>query len=242
VATSKSGKTPARLQDMTGRVFGMLTVLKRAPGATKAGGPNWECRCKCGQAKVATAGGLLRGNPKSCGRHRREWIETRTPNLMGKKFGRLTVVRFDGYRWKKAYWLARCDCGKEVAVSGNALKTGNNTACGSVKCRPGFKGWSSQHGYRLVYVGDGRYAMEHRVVMERVLGRKLRPEENVHHANGNRSDNRVENLELWSRAQPTGQRVVDKVAYAKEILKLYEPSALAAPNSTINHAGEQEPG
>jgi hypothetical protein len=58
--------------------------------------------------------------------------------------------------------------------------------------------------------------------MEECLGRELRGEENVHHINGVRDDNRLENLELWSSSQPPGQRVADKVAWAKEILALYE--------------------
>ena len=67
--------------------------------------------------------------------------------------------------------------------------------------------------------------------MERMLGRPLLQTESVHHRNGQRDDNCPENLELWSRSQPAGQRVVDKVAWAKELLGLYEPSALAGVRS-----------
>lgn len=83
------------------------------------------------------------------------------------------------------------------------------------------KGYINQNGYRLIW-HDGQQVPEHRVVMESVLGRPLGPGENVHHKNGERADNRPENLELWITKQPYGQRVGDAIAWAREILARYE--------------------
>lgn len=63
--------------------------------------------------------------------------------------------------------------------------------------------------------------MQHRLVMEQHLNRKLLSHENVHHINGQRDDNRIENLELWSRSQPSGQRITDKIEWAKIFLAQY---------------------
>lgn len=64
--------------------------------------------------------------------------------------------------------------------------------------------------------------LEHRAVMQSNLGRGLIRHENVHHINGDRSDNRLENLELWNTSQPAGQRVEDKLRWAREILEQYK--------------------
>lgn len=75
-------------------------------------------------------------------------------------------------------------------------------------------------GYRVLRIA-GREYKEHRVVMERVLGRPLRDNENVHHLDGDKAHNDPSNLELWVKTQPCGQRVEDRVAAALDLLKAY---------------------
>lgn len=137
--------------------------------------------------------------------------------------------------------LAKCtqpDCDRNVVSFGLCDGHYNQKRRGQ-ELRPFTKPryeWSewyvNAHGYRVRRrtnrdTGKTEQVAEHRLVMEGMIGRKLVAGENVHHLNGNRLDNRSDNLELWSTKQPKGQRIPDKVEFAKEILALYEPTALA---------------
>lgn len=107
-------------------------------------------------------------------------------------------------------------------------RTGDVGEPSSRRARNGERRYRDSHGYVIVsgvsatrQGGKNAGALEHRMVMEQLIGRPLRPEESVHHRNGVRDDNRAKNLELWSKSHPAGQRVEDKVTWAREILALY---------------------
>jgi hypothetical protein len=70
----------------------------------------------------------------------------------------------------------------------------------------------SSRNYMVMWDGD-KIILQHRFVWEQHNGRKLQPFENIHHLNGIRDDNRIENLELWTKPQPIGQRPEDLVAW-----------------------------
>jgi hypothetical protein len=90
-------------------------------------------------------------------------------------------------------------------------------------CKDGYK---NAKGYVQIFYKDEisqkyKYKYQHVLVMEDHLKRSLFPGETVHHLNGVRDDNRLENLELWNKAQPAGQRVEDRIKYYIEFLEQY---------------------
>jgi hypothetical protein len=125
------------------------------------------------------------------------------------------------------YKRVRARTDKECPRCGAAIDA---RAAHCSRCAP--RGYSTARsiGDRYVHPKSGYvdvktergWLKEHIVVMEQRLGRTLLAGENVHHINGVRDDNRIENLELWAKTQPAGARARDLLKWAREIVDRYE--------------------
>jgi hypothetical protein len=122
-----------------------------------------------------------------------------------------------------------CDCGKRLSRK-TCIRCSHCSAIKSIEeynTKNPAKGHINRQGYMVIYdkrPGDKVKSkiLQHRLEMENYLGRKLKKKESVHHKNGIRTDNRIENLELWSANHPSGQRVEDLINFALSILDTYK--------------------
>lgn len=124
------------LMDLTGQVFGLLTVEQRVTNSN-SGQARWRCKCKCGKVSIATGTNLKSGNSQSCGcgwiRGWRAANARKFVDLTNKQFGRLTVIAKAFVRQKEWYWNCRCECGAEMIVNGKSLKRGLTKSCGCLQ-------------------------------------------------------------------------------------------------------------
>lgn len=130
-AQTGGGLPSRKTKDLTGKVFGRLTVL-RPLKRYKKGRTYWECQCACGAITAVIGYSLNNGGTSSCGCAKNELIgAAQRTNLVGRQFGRLTVVRSAGTnKQSKQLWHCRCSCGKLVVIAGNNLASGNSKSCG----------------------------------------------------------------------------------------------------------------
>ena len=95
--------------------------------------PDAICKCECGTIKPVNIRTLLTGASKNCGCGRKNTLrETKTKNIVGQKFGKLTVIELlpESTHAKRRQYRCKCDCGNETIATSTYLLTGQTRSCG----------------------------------------------------------------------------------------------------------------
>jgi len=232
--------------DLTGKVFGEWTVIGRDYNFTK--GTYWSCLCSCGTVKsretrelVGKRKGKLSGCVHCC--------KNKITDISGKRFGKYLVLQRDFEIEDKSqpYFWCKCDCGNVKSVRKQTLTRGESQSCGCYRNEkqqgPGHPLWKGgkheKDGYILVKrIGKKGYEPEHRLVWEEAHG-PIPKGYIIHHKNGKRDDNRLENLELVHISKHhSGQKLSDAIKDAKELLYLHEPDSLSEKAKNIIEKGK----
>ena len=148
----KREKSLSRAFDLTGKRFGRLEVISRAPNR----GPRafWNCRCDCGRESVVATWQLTSGKTNSCGCLRSDThpsTEFKALDWSGKRVGSLTVIERVQNRGNRVFWLCQCDCGQFYEVASDSLANGPAQRCVCTKKAP-------LHTERLHHVWAGMKA------------------------------------------------------------------------------------
>jgi len=194
-------------------------------GANKYAGDTTTCEW-CGKVsphpRVLTSGAVDYTRRRFCsnscakfGSHRNNERPKVAPTFVCEQCGETAPVPYN--KSNQSYRYSQRFCSKECANLAQ-VKVG---------------GVVDKNGYRVIWADGKRYQFEHRVVMERHIGRLLKSHETVHHKDGNRLNNSLDNLELWSSRHGKGQRVTDKIAFCIDFLREYGISVVMPPDYNL---------
>lgn len=204
-----------KLNDLTGRKFGKLTVIERN-GSDKHKKAQWLCKCDCGDKITTTGVYLLNGDTKSCGCLQEE------EDLSNENFGKVKVIKKDKDIYspsgkRNSLWLCECECGNRFSTYRQSLIKGYyNEGCNVCKRNKydltgeygigyTFKGeefYFDLEDYELVksycwYMSSDGYVCSKNdsksISMHKII---VSEDEVVDHINRCRKDNRKENLRI----------------------------------------------
>lgn len=127
--------------DLTGRRFGRLLATERGKDHISKSGKTttvtWKCLCDCGNEITVQGLNLRNGHVTSCGCYRKEFSSKKIDDLRGRRFGRLLVLErsenvFYPSGKPQTTWKCQCDCGNEIVVGAQLLKSGKTKSCGCI--------------------------------------------------------------------------------------------------------------
>lgn len=170
-------ESPENLIDLKGQRFGRLVVIKKGKGRYTKGGNykcTWLCQCDCGSECEADAEHLRNGHTTSCGCLRHENKGSQFEDITGRKFERLTVIRFLGNNERDVIqrnWLCQCDCGRTIKANAYTLKQGLLKSCGCLKEE--MKPWIGEISKKYKYSNKRLYSV-YKAMVERCTLPKCR--------------------------------------------------------------------
>lgn len=125
-----------KINDITGRRFGMLTAIERTSKRTAHRNIVWRCLCDCGNEIEIGSNALVSGNTRSCGCLRNGGVGGgigggKPIDITGQRFGKLVAIKRIGRNEERdSLWLFKCDCGNTCVKNLSTVKSGNVTSCG----------------------------------------------------------------------------------------------------------------
>jgi hypothetical protein len=147
--------------DLTGKKFGMLTVINMSKKTNSYNQTYWDCSCDCNPdvTKSIRGDSLRNGYSTSCGCVGGQ--EKNIINMIGQRFGRLVVIekaeKLKNSKNTYAHWSCQCDCGNIKVVSGNSLRNGSSISCGCLREERKLpKGISAFHSIYNVYKSNAK--------------------------------------------------------------------------------------
>jgi hypothetical protein len=226
--------------------YGKLYIVRYEPEVSKKRNAHYYlCECKCGVRKIILGSSLEKKKVRNCGCVKRERKQAK---MVGRKFGRWTVIRYDEQMAKKEkrdYYLVRCDCNSEKVVAGRNLRGERSKSCGCLQREEVKKYHEKQSSkiegieidptyymdgsdkvrqkfYNFIRKRDKRKCQRCKKTQKQELadiGRRL----SVHHKNGNHWDDRPENcIAYCNSCHQTIERAIERVKYDARLNEIME--------------------
>ena len=123
--------------NLKGQRFGRLVVIEKfydTEHQYKNRNARWICQCDCGNQKIIVGTDLRNGKTQSCGCLHKEQLSKKLGlDLIGKQFGKLTIIKQLPSENKRTMWLCQCECGNTTIARSWDLQNGDKLSCGCIK-------------------------------------------------------------------------------------------------------------